>query len=666
MPFLTGGDATSAQYVFKAVLEHGTYTRNPDVGAPFGATMYDYPIPEPTHFLLIRLLGLFSKDPFLAFNVFYLISFASAALAACWAFKKNGVERLPAIAGAVVFAILPYHFYRLAHVFLASYFAIPIFGHYALRLATFRAPHLDGRRGMGWGALLLLALAAGSGVYYAYFGVLFLALACVLGTLHARHWAPLRWGALYIAVVVGVIALSLLPNVLYHLAEGANPLIAHRNPAEAEFYGLRLTQLLFPAPGHRLPLFDNFITAYKNTAPLINENMTAALGLIGSAGFLVALAAFFSGNVRRYPQLWAAGALCTAAVLYATIGGFGAIVARLVTPEIRGLNRISVFIEFFALFAFLVAARQLLGRHARSSTNFVFAAALVALAWADQFPVHAVGKPNAAVFTQQRASFARLQAAVPQATALFELPYDYFPESSRPPGSYYLLEPYLFTRGLRWSFGDMHGRPSDIWNEQAAQLFGKDLSNALGDAGFGAIYLDRRGYADHGTAIEAELATQFGAPIIDDVALGYVVYRVPSPTPNTPPFIAVEQGRGWFAWEPGKQPHEQAAWSKGNADLVIANPRKSTVQFTVRFKLSTLVPRKVSVSYGAQVLSAPQLVPGAAIEVVAIFDANAGISRLSLTTDAAAQVPGNGDPRLLAFRIEDLRYGPQTVRVGAE
>jgi hypothetical protein len=39
------------------VLDHDWYTRNPDLGAPFGATMYDFPIPEPTHLAVIRLLG---------------------------------------------------------------------------------------------------------------------------------------------------------------------------------------------------------------------------------------------------------------------------------------------------------------------------------------------------------------------------------------------------------------------------------------------------------------------------------------------------------------------------------------------------------------------------------------------------------------------------------
>src|SRR4051812_10467728 len=73
VPLISAGDGGSAQFIMKTVLDHGWYTQNPDVGAPFGATMYDYPIPEPTHLLLIRALGVFGDDPFLAFNLFYLL-----------------------------------------------------------------------------------------------------------------------------------------------------------------------------------------------------------------------------------------------------------------------------------------------------------------------------------------------------------------------------------------------------------------------------------------------------------------------------------------------------------------------------------------------------------------------------------------------------------------
>ncbi len=656
-PLLVGGDATSAQYIFKSLLEHGGYARNPDVGAPFGATMYDYPIPEPTHHLFIRFLGLFSKDPFLAFNLFYLISFATTAWAACWALRTCGIDRLLSIAGAVLFAILPYHFFRLGHIFLASYFAAPIFCAYAMRLATYRAPHIDDVPKTQFASLLMLAIAAGSGVYYAYFGCLFIAVGCLLGAASSGRFTPIRIGGTYVATIVAVIAASLLPNALYHLAEGANPLVGQRGSADAEIFGLRIAQLLLPTAGHRIGWIDLFMANYAKSTPLVNENMTAALGLIGSAGFLAALAVFFTGNMRRYPELFAAGALNTAGVLYATIGGFGAIVALLLTPEIRGLNRISVFIAFFSLLAVLAIAGRMLRSTSHRFAGAALAVALIAFAWADEIPIHGVARRNAGEFHAQQEFGVRLQAAVPPNTALFELPYTYFPESPHPLGSYALLAPYLYTHGLRWSFGDMHGRPADLWNEQTSKLSGTALASALSQAGFGAIYIDRRGYTDKGVAIEKELTETFGSPIIENSDRNVAVYRVPAASTQSAPFVVADLGRHWYPWESAGE--DRSAWSRGSADLIVANASSVETDMTMRFSLSTLVPRHVVISYADRPISTHDLQPGMATDVVLHFSAMPGVTRVSLATNAAAERPGNGDRRPLAFRIQNLTYGPQ-------
>src|SRR5262249_49084445 len=102
-PLTEIGDPEYYHFLFKTIIDHGWYTQNPDVGAPFGATMYDFPIPELTNLLLIRVLGLTSRDPFLAVNLFYVASFGTTALAAWWALRNCGVNRPLAIAGAFLF-----------------------------------------------------------------------------------------------------------------------------------------------------------------------------------------------------------------------------------------------------------------------------------------------------------------------------------------------------------------------------------------------------------------------------------------------------------------------------------------------------------------------------------------------------------------------------------
>ena len=229
-PLSNLSDASYYDFIIKTVVDHGWYTQNPDVGAPFGATLYDFPIPEPTHLAFIRMLGWFSKDPFFCFNLFYLFSFAGTGLAAWWSLGRLGMERPLAIAGALLFSMLPYHFFRVAHLFLASYFAVPIFAALALELALYhdgKAPELR----LPLLAMLLLAIAAGGGIYYAFFGCIFIAAGAALGAVQSKRRKPLTTGAVYIAVVVAVVGMSLVPNALFHVAEGANPQLHSATPA---------------------------------------------------------------------------------------------------------------------------------------------------------------------------------------------------------------------------------------------------------------------------------------------------------------------------------------------------------------------------------------------------------------------------------------------------
>ncbi|MEO6967154.1 MAG: hypothetical protein ABI132_01675 [Rhodanobacteraceae bacterium] len=655
-PLSISGDSTEAQYLIKTIIEHGWYLNNPDVGAPFTGTVYDFPIPEPTSFGFIWLLGLLTKNPFLVFNLFYLASFAAVALAACWGFKKLGIERSLAVAGAVAFAILPYHFLRLPHLFLASYFASAIFCCYALGLAMPGDEPGTAVRKPDWKALLLLAVAAGGGVYYAFFGCIFIVSGALIGAAQRRNAAPLRTAAIYLLVIVAVIAVSLLPNFFFHLFHGSNPLVAARSPADAEVYGLRITQMLYPTTGHRLDWLGALTAAYNKNAPYVDENMMSALGVMGSIGFLVSIAVALFGGYERQGKLGTAGKLILVGVLFATIGGFGALFARFVTPDMRGLNRISVFIAFFGLFAFIAVIQNLARR--KRVVFPLLAILVIGVAWTDEIPTHGLVDPYTSGFYQQKAAYSRLQAALPPGTAIYELPYMSFPEG-RPAGySYDLFYPYLHTNGLRWSFGAMRGRAADIWNKQVSELSGAPFVEALEGAGFGAIYVDRRIYPDHGDAVIGALTKEFGAPVLQNF---FSVYRIPAaPSHALHPYIAVAADDGWNGPEKltlgGKTTTWQ--WSKGNANLTLVNPNHTTSTLTLRFSLSTLRARHVAISYEMRPLAQYDLLPGHSTAVVLSIKVMPGTSRIVFTTDTPPRngVP-NGDPRTLSMRMTNLTFG---------
>ena len=653
VPLVTGGDAASAQYFMKTVLDFGWYTRNTDIGAPFGASMYDYPIPEPTHFLLVRLLGLSSNDPFVVFNLFYFFSFASASLSAWWALRQLGIARPLAIAGALLFSILPYHFLRLQHVYLASYFAAPIFSMYALQLALYRAPHLPEEIRWTWTSALLIAIAAGSGVYYAFFGCLFLAAGALLGAIQARRREPLMIGAAGIAIIVTVIALSLLPNAMYHLVEGSNPLVAGRVQQEAEIYGLRISHMLLPTWGHRIGWMAAITNSYVANSPLFNESAFAALGLIASFGIVTAILAALFAPRERFPTLTATGILSLVGILFATFGGVGALFALLVTPELRGLNRISVFIAFFAIFSAMSLAAMLV--KTRPWLGALVAAGIMIIGWVDQIPVYRIIHSNPADFLRQQAFFDKIQAELPAGTPIYELPYMFFPESPALGNlsSYGLLEPYLRTRGLRWSFGEMHGRPSDVWNEKVSTLNGPALIDALAGSGFGAIYVDRRGY--RGASVDSSLSAALGPPIAEDAVRNIALYRLPHEVAGqSVPFVVVGFGRGWHPEEKTAK-GDPLRWSKESADLLVLNPSHA-VPLDVAFNATTVQTRHLRISYGNQQLGDYVLQPGSPHKIKLKLQADAGVSKLRIDTDTPPTVDVAHAKRPISFQIGDLTY----------
>src|SRR5207302_515103 len=106
---------------------------------------------------------------------------------------------------------------------------------------------------------------------------------------------------------------------------------------------------------------------------LINENDYASLGILGSIGFLLLVGGLFSRkrvapNMGRivdpsYPGVREGlGALNAAALLLGTTGGLGSLFSLLVGPWIRGYNRISIYIAFFAFFALALALEGLVRR----------------------------------------------------------------------------------------------------------------------------------------------------------------------------------------------------------------------------------------------------------------------------------------------------------------
>ena len=114
------------------------------------------------------------------------------------------------------------------------------------------------------------------------------------------------------------------------------------------------------------------------------------------------------------------------------------------------------------------------------------------------------------------------------------MPYRPYPEAGtlHALDDYELSRGYLNTRTLRWSYGAMKGRAGDDWLALMSLREPEDQVDLAARSGFGAIYLDRRGYVDAG-AVDATLRRRLGPPIAQSDDGHRAVYRVP-PAGTTP------------------------------------------------------------------------------------------------------------------------------------
>jgi phosphoglycerol transferase len=536
VPFTYHGEAIYNDMLVKGVLEQGWHLSNPALGAPAGADLRDVPISDNNlHFALIKLLGLGSRNHALVMNAFFLLTFPLTALSALFALRRFGLAAWPALCGSLLYAFLPFHFGRgQHHLFLTAYYLVPLGIMVALWIMLGAVSLLDEARRWSWrpcrgkllASMIICALIGSGGVYYAFFTCFFFLVAGVVVAFRRGDPRHLVLPAALVAVTAAVLTVNFLPSII-HVAQYGNTPTIRRNPLDAEVYALRISELLLPITGHRLPWvarFKDFLDAERG----INESNLSSLGLIGSLGFLALLGRLLLTRPAVIPRdehvargaLNAVGILNVVAVLVATVGGFGTLMALLVTSKIRAYNRLSIFIAFFAVFAVVVGLDAVDRRYGRTWRGRALLAlgftAVLVLGVLDQTTPRAVANYEKirAEYGSDATFVHEAQELMPPGAMVFQLPMVPYPEN--PPvhlmHDYDHGRAYLHSKGLRWSYGAVKGREGEAWQQWVAAKPTPEMIDTLAAAGFSGLYLNRAGYPDRGVRLSREIVTVLEQP----------------------------------------------------------------------------------------------------------------------------------------------------------
>ncbi|HLU39575.1 MAG TPA: hypothetical protein VK081_09325, partial [Planctomycetota bacterium] len=353
VPLWYENDALYYATVVKAVGEQGWWWSNPRLAMPFGQVLLDFPMPDTLSFAVLRVLEPFAGDAFLRLNLFYLLGFPLTAVTALFALCRIGAARAPAMLASVLYAVLPFRLLRgEAHVMYTAYQAFPLLLPVLVAIGT---GQVDARREPGWrrGAYALAACAAVAstgGAYQPFFACLLLAALALWCVVRSGRIAAAGPALALLAFTFLVFVLNLLPSILHRVRHGRSE-TARRLFYEADLFGLEIASLLLPVADHRIPSFAGARAAYDLT-PVGQDGAMMALGILGSAGFVVLLGALLFRRRGSPPDAFDVLAVLNATVvLVATVGGFALLFNLFVSPQLRGFNLAVVPIGMFAFAA---------------------------------------------------------------------------------------------------------------------------------------------------------------------------------------------------------------------------------------------------------------------------------------------------------------------------
>lgn len=521
-PARYNGDFLFQMSLTKATLNHGWYFQNPDLGAPFGQEFYDFPMPEAVHYWELKLLHFLFPQFVTPLNLFYVLGFPMAFLTAMFVLRRMQIRPELAIVGGLLYTFLPYHFLRVEHTMLAEYYPVPLACLLALWISQGIPVLLRPKAGKSWlggvngkvglaenrwtvlGALAIAVLMGCTGVYYAAFTCVFLFLAGVMGWVYRRHAAPALEAGILIGIIFAMVLINVLPNLNYRMEHGQNHDVAQRLMWHSELFGLKMTQLIGPNNTNRNPYLAKRGVILRDN-PLSNENESSTMGQGLSLGFLFLLGAVLAGTMgRKIPlKVGAASLLLLGGVLYGTVGGFGALFSLFISPEIRALNRISVFLAFFSALGLGMLLEYPYGWLKRKGVvgqlgaGMALCLLLSYFLWDEVMPnsrLHT--EVDTAKFTQDGAFAQKIEGLMPDQACIFQLPYVKFPENGPlvEYADYEHLRMYLHTSKLRFSYGAVRGRGEDYAIQQLLSNNATKMLEGLATAGYDGLLIEDRGY----------------------------------------------------------------------------------------------------------------------------------------------------------------------------
>lgn len=508
LPMAYERDALFSAYIFKTIHEFGWwFSKNLNVGMPFGSNLYDFSsfYFDSIHFFIAKIILFFVKDWGKTINIFYLTLFPLTSVISYYVMRKLKIGIFLSFWGSLCYTFLSYRFERgVVHIFLSAYYLIPLLVLLCYVLYTdeevliIDKKFFQNRKNIY--ILLFLIVLSLSGIYYSFFSCFFILITFIfkININNIKVYFK-KMMVCYFTVAFNML-IVFIPNLIYKITNGNNIEAPNRNPFEAEYYGLRISELMIPK--NLSMLFGKFSTKiqenileYRNLA----TERTEYLGIIGIIGFFYLLYLLLkkqqNNNLEALLKI-----LNISGILLGVSSGLGTVFAIFISPQIRGYNRISVFIAYFCILAICFKLNEYINTTIINKKIYIFLSVIFIFSIWEQIPLEAnyeiSNKKYLDEYNNNQKFFSYIENEIGNEGMIFQFPYMKFPEI--PPlnnlKDYELFKGYLHSNKLKWSYGGYKGRRSDLWNRYMNTLYIDEMLEKISIVGFNGLYIDKRAY----------------------------------------------------------------------------------------------------------------------------------------------------------------------------
>jgi len=493
-----------------------THITTKSLGAPFIGQLNDFPeVERVIVWLGGQIAKVFGLIP--AANIMLLISSMIAAFSFYSAARLWKISRLSSWIFAVVYTFLPQSQRSLDHIGVGFTGLLPLQLYCLWYIATVQK--------LSWSSFrfkltFFISLLSGLlNIYWVFFFLQLYILAFLCRLIKRRRGVIC---ALVPCLTASLVAGSVLGSfIIYRFNYGSNPAALVRSYSDVERCALKPIDLLIP---NWISYLDISSRYYDGGKLDIGETWWGAyIGLCA----IIGLAFLFLKSIRRQvnkrsPSLPFLTVLWI--IAYSSFGGIHALVSLLSNfYDIRATTRYSEAIATIGLlyFTFKIHKSTRSWPLRPKALSLVFLAMLALLDQSFKFYMFPFYDN---LFIKERVVgdqdlVLRLEERLGEGAMIYMLPVIVFPEPFKGRGpnqiSFFLynsIRPYLYSTKLRYSYGSNKGRQGADWQLAVQKLPAREMVATLESYGFSGVLLDRKGYADRGEQLLAELA-EAGRPM---------------------------------------------------------------------------------------------------------------------------------------------------------